>query len=183
MVSINLLPEEARKHASGRRSGLSAWLVPLATMCIVALVASTMTLRQIQDARSLDDEIHSLTREKEKYHSQVALIAQVEQQRDDLARRVEAARNLDIGRGTYVRELAALAGAIPANVWLTGVTQDSGANTVRIEGRALGPAPVFLLMHGLETSDVFDGISLEFLKKDPDQEQGSTSFVINSRTR
>jgi Tfp pilus assembly protein PilN len=181
LVNINLLPEEARRNASRRTTGLSAWMVPLIMAAAVGMVASMMTLRQAQDARALEQEIQSLTAEKQKYSHEVALIAEVEGRRNDLARRVEAATNLDTARGGYVRQLATLNDVLPANLWLTGVTQDPGAPTVRIEGRSLGPAPVFMLMRGLERSEPFEEVNLEYLKKDPDQEQGATAFVLTSR--
>lgn len=180
MVNINLLPEEARRHTT-TRSGVSPWLVPVAFTALLGITASTLTLRQIQDGRALDDEIRTLTGEKERYRSQVALISEVERKRDDLGRRVEAARSLDTGRGSYVRQLSTIDAVLPGNVWLTGVTQEPGIGVLRIEGRSLGPAPVFMLMQGLDRSESFDEVTLEYLKKDPDQEEGSTAFVLTSR--
>ena len=181
MVNINLLPEEARRNASGRRTGLPAWVIPAGMTAIVVLASSTMTLRQIQDARSLDEEIQSLSREKDKYQTEVALLAEVQARRDELSRRVEAAGALDTSRGTYVRQLSTLNDVLPANLWLTGVTEEQDGGSIRIEGRSLGPGPVFAFLRALEESEPFQGTSLEYLKKDPDQEQGATAFVFTVR--
>lgn len=181
MININLLPEEARRTTSVRTAGLPGWVVPAGMTGLVMLVASTLTLRQIQDARSLDEEIQSLSREKEKYGTEVALLAEVQAKRDELSRRVQAATALDTARGTYVRELSTLNDVLPANLWLTGVTEEQDGGSMRIEGRSLGPGPVFSFMRGLEASAPFQGTSLEYLKKDPDQEQGATAFVLTVR--
>jgi Tfp pilus assembly protein PilN len=181
VVNINLLPEEARKAAYGKRTSLPAWLAPVGMGALVALAATTMTLRQVQELRSLQQEITTLGAEKEKYSQQVALLEDVQQKKDELERRVEAARQLDRGRGTYVSQLSALDAVLPSNVWLTTVTEEPGSRMVRIEGRSLSPLSVFALMRGLEQCEPFGDVSLEYLKKDPDQEMGATAFVLTSR--
>lgn len=176
MININLLAPEDRSGGHASRAGVPPWLAPAAGGLLLALAVSSLTLKQLQEARLVGEEIAQLEREKERYSRQLSLIADVTRQRDDLTNRLRAAQSLETGRGYRVEVMVAVLQALPPSLWLSTLEEQGGR--VRITGRAVSAMSVFEFMSGLETSASFDSVTLTYLKRDPEIDGGASDFLI-----
>lgn len=176
MININLLPPEDRSGGGVSRVGVPPWLVPAGGGLALALLVSSLTLKQIQDMSATREEIGQLEREKDRYARQLSLIQDVTRQKDDLTNRLRAAQALDTGRGYRVEVMVGVLQALPPSLWLATLEEQGGR--VRITGRAVNTMSVFEFMTGLETSATFDHVTLTYLKRDPEIDGGAADFLI-----
>ena len=181
MININLLPPEERAGGSGR-GGPPPWMIPAGVGLALALVVTSLTLRQVQEIRALRAEIVELEEEKTKYNRQLAMIADVSRRHDDLSRRLQAAQSLNIRRGDQVRVMTDLVGAIPSRLWLVSFREEA-AGRARIEGRALSLLSVFEFMQDLEQAPSFHDVALTYLKRDVAIDGGTAEFMVEATVR
>lgn len=162
MIRINLLPHEER--ASKRKislptiSGGAVLWVTLGLIVYGGAVAGIWTL-QSQKINEYETKIQALNEESARLAPQLAKIRKLQKEREEVNKRLSVIASLDKDRYLRVRMMNDLCTNVPANCWLTGVTE-SGGSKVNIEGVTFSNFIIADLMTSLEGSGRFKQVAL-----------------------
>jgi Tfp pilus assembly protein PilN len=158
VTRVNLLraPSVRRRRSEpfrARRSGVLASAVAL-TMLLGALGSCAWGLHR--ETARLDDQIARARVKASRLRFLVAREDAVDHASQLLRIHVDALEELGRARRGRVRVLEAIREALPADCWLTAVTDEAG-DAVRIEGRAPALSSLFAFVARLDQTGVFRG--------------------------
>jgi len=158
VTRVNLLraPSARRRRSEPfrrRRSGVLACAVALTTV-LGALGSCAWGLHH--ETARLDDQIARARLKASRLRLLVAREDAIDHASQLLRVHVDALEDLHRARRARVRVLEAIREAVPADCWLTGITDEPG-DAVRIEGRAPAISSLFAFVARLEQTGVFGG--------------------------
>ena len=188
MIRVNLLGTKEPSSAGpviepgfggGETSEKKGIVAGVAIMGLAVGAVAVQWLSATRAINQLDESINQLTQEKARL---APIIAQVEEYQAKLAELEEKERlieRLKSEREGPVRMLDALSGELPDFVWLTELTQRSGA--VTIDGMAASLVSVADYIRKLEDSDWFQNVELVDASVNRRQEQEFTEFQLRTQ--
>ena len=161
MIRINLLPwREEQRRQQQRQFGLLALLLTLLTLLVIGWIHLyyQQQLAQQQRRNSL------LQREIALVDAQIAEIAQLDQQQQQLLARMVVIEQLQSNRPGIVYLFEELVRAVPDGLYLTRLQQQG--ETLQIEGVAQSHARVSTLLQALEQSEWFTAPQLAYIQSE-----------------
>ncbi len=179
MIRINLLPPEDR--AKKRELHLPEMSTVYLVAAVVVFVVSILSVSMIQDHRvkSLEEKIRVATEESKKLAPQLAKIKQITREREEVDRRLALITSLDRNRYFRVKLLNDVGFKVPANCWLTNVTENS-QNNFSIDGIAFSNYTIADMISNLEASPVFTRVDLTVAEKGIINDREVMKFTLSA---
>jgi len=180
MARINLLPWREEQRRELQRQFMSKLLIT----CVVSVVAVFAVIgfydQKISHQQSRNELIKSETR---KLESKITRIDELERTRARLISRKQVIERLQASRSTTVELLDKLAKSIPVGVTLTSIRQQGPV--LALLGNSQSNARVSAYLKELESSDLFIGPQLTFVKSAPNPATATEpyQFSINVKLR
>lgn len=178
MIRINLLPPEVRGGQDESHGGIwvFAGLGAAAALLLVLGFAYSLqshTMSELRDEtanlealaakyKPLIERVNALTRERRELEAKIAVIAQLDEERDFRVRLLE-----DLNRN------------MPQYAWLTKFTE-SGGSTAEIMGKTFSNLVVSDFMTGLERSKLYDVVDLSVAKRGEVGEREVVEFKLTA---
>jgi type IV pilus assembly protein PilN len=164
MIRINLLPEEDRaKKKELRLPEMSTVYLIAAVVIFIAAIVVTSTV-QGHKVRSLESKIEEAKEESRKLAPQLAKIKQITREREEVNRRLSLITSLDRHRYYRVKLLNDISYKLPANCWLTDVSELS-PNNFAISGITFSNFTVADMMSNLEKSQLISSVDLKIAER------------------
>jgi len=158
MIRINLLPYRPERRKNQIVQHL-AWLFASVGLVAALLVAvNTYENGQLAD---LQTEFGQLQAQNVELKKKIGKIANLNVLRADVERKLELVDKLQQGRFDSLKTLFGLSEAVPENVWLTNISDNSGQ--LKISGLGESNKAVANFMRALDESPLFDSISLQLI--------------------
>jgi len=181
VINVNLLPKEERSvaPAAAIQAPRTKFLVPLAAAIAVLVPIGTLFVHQEMRLQSLQRDIQLAEQESATLRPRVARVQELEQQRDDLLRRLDLVHTLNQERTLAVRLLDELAHHVPANLWLTRMTP-TGSSAMTLEGITFTPIVLSDLMRSLDESRMYRNVDLTVAERTQIGEQKVVKFTITA---
>lgn len=182
MIRINLLPSEER--ASKRKislptiSGGAVLWVTLGVIVYGGAVAGIWTL-QSQKIKDYETKIQALNEESARLAPQLAKIRKLQQEREEVNKRLAVIAALDKDRYLRVRMMNDMCLNVPDNCWLTEVTENSGTR-VSIEGVTFSNFIIADFMTSLESSGRFQQVALVKAQEGNIEDVRVVQFALNA---
>jgi type IV pilus assembly protein PilN len=162
MIRINLLPSEERKATRKISlptiSGGAVLWVTLGLVVYCGAVAGIWTL-QSRKINDYETKITALKEESARLAPQLAKIRKLQSEREEVNKRLAVIASLDKDRYLRVRMMNDMCVNVPANCWLTEVTE-AGGTRVTVEGVTFTNFIIADFMTSLEESGRFSQIAL-----------------------
>jgi len=162
MIRINLLPNDdrssKRKISLPTVSGGAILWVSLGVFVYAGAVAGIWVL-QSKKINDYETRIQALKEESARLAPQLARIRQLQQEREEVNKRLGIIATLDKDRYLHVRLMNDLAVNVPDNCWLTEMTE-SGGNGVTIDGITFSNFIIADFMTSLGASGRFTNVEL-----------------------
>jgi type IV pilus assembly protein PilN len=175
MLKINLLPVRQLKKRAKAKKQLLGMLVLFVT--ILACLAAVEVL-QAQKIKSLEAEISALNKKKASYTPTLNKIAQLQKEREELARKTEIINTLKAESSLTVRVLDEVATKIDKQrMWLEALQQQKNALT--LSGVALDNQTVAQFMERLKESPFVKDVTLSNSSQKVVSGRNLKSFELN----
>lgn len=161
MIRINLLPREekgARRAPVTFKAG--DLVIPLGALVAAVLFMTGAMLSQRSRSTALSHSIADVEAQSRSLAPQIDRVNRLAQERAELDLRVGIITKLEKGRTQSVRLMDELARCVPDHLWLSAVTQETGAQ-IHLEGSTFSNLVVSDLMSRLERSPMFANVELE----------------------
>jgi type IV pilus assembly protein PilN len=162
MIRINLLPSDERskrrKISLPTISGGSMLWVSMGILVYAGAVAGIWVL-QSRKITEYETKIQALKEESARLAPQLARIRKLQQEREEVNKRLAIIAALDKDRYLRVRMMNDLAGTLPDNCWVTQVNE-TGGSKVTMEGVTFSNFIIADLMTSLERSGRFTDVAL-----------------------
>ncbi len=156
MITINLLPvRETRKRESERKSVVILGSVLAGTFAVIVAAHVAISskvgrvMSQIQATQAEIDELSTV----------IGDVASFKKDKEEIEEKLAVIRELDANRGGPVRILDEIASRLPEKLWLTRLSQESGALT--LEGLSIDNETIATYMTRLAQSPYLSNIELE----------------------
>jgi type IV pilus assembly protein PilN len=164
MIRINLLPEEDR--AKKKELHLPEMSTVYLIAAVVIFIAAIMVTGSIQrhKVRDLETRIEVAKEESRKLAPQLAKIKQITREREEVNRRLSLITSLDRHRYYRVKLLNDISFKLPANCWLTDISEQS-PNNFTINGITFSNFTVADMMTNLERSSLVTGVDLKVAER------------------
>jgi type IV pilus assembly protein PilN len=179
MIRINLLPAEDRtKKREIRLPEMgTVWLV----VAIVGFFASIVTISSVQrhKVRVLESKIEAAREESRQLAPQLAKIKQITREREEVDRRLALIASLDRNRYFRVQLLNDISFKLPANCWLTDISEQS-PNNFNLDGIAFSNYTVADMMKNLEGSPLVTSVDLRVAEKGEIKEREVMKFSLSA---
>jgi len=159
MIKINPLPREdipAQRHIKLPNLGN---LAPVALLVVVLVGLTVVYVYQNRQIANLEAIIAEEEQESRRLAPEIAKIKRLNQQRDDLNKRLDAISTLDRDRYFRVHLLDELNRSLPEHTWLTKF-EDVGGDRYAIEGVTFTNFQVSDLLQNLDRSPYFTAVNL-----------------------
>ncbi len=182
MIRVNLLPH-SNARAARRGSGGPVFdkmkIIPVSTLAVVLTGCMAVLMLQSAREKSLEHEVAVARAEAEKYKKTIALIDEMVRKENELNRRLDIVRQLDLNRFRTVTVLDEMAKRVPNYLWLTSVKEVAG-NKLAIDGLAFSNLVISDLMTNLEGSNVFQDVDLSVAKRKEVEKQSVVGFTLTT---
>ncbi len=179
MIKINLVPSEDRvkKHQFHLPEMSTVYLV----VGIVIFFAAIVVIGVVQHhkVRVLENKMELAKEESKKLAPQLAKIKQIMKEREEVDRRLDIITSLDRYRYFRVKLLNDLSFKIPANCWLTDLTELS-PNNFNIDGIAFTNYTVADMITNMEASPVFTKVDLRIAEKGKIKDREVMKFGLSA---
>lgn len=185
MIRVNLLPHSnakaaRRAHSGGGGFGLDKMkIIPVSSLAVVLTGCLAVLMLQSAREKSLEHEVAVARAEAEKYKKTIALIDEMVRKENELNRRLDIVRQLDMNRFRTVTVLDEMAKRVPNYLWLTSVKEVAG-NKLAIDGLAFSNLVISDLMTNLEGSNVFQDVDLSVAKRKEVEKQSVVGFTLTT---
>jgi len=182
MIRINLLPAEGRKRSRkialpSVSGGAVVWTV--VAVGIYAAVVFSISALQARTIKEYDKKIEVAKEESAKLAPQLAKIRKLTREREEVSKRLNIIATLDRDRYLRVALLNDLSMSVPANCWLTKVTE-AGGTRVSVEGITFSNFTIADLMSNMEKSDRFANVALKVAEEGEIEGHKVVKFSLNS---
>ncbi|MFH1372989.1 MAG: PilN domain-containing protein [bacterium] len=137
MIEINLLPKEYLKKSLSFSLG-KAGLYAIIGVAGVALMLIGITVYQIHQISSLEDNIESAQRRAAMLEKDIQLVDALTDVKYKITDRMTAVERLDSHRSSWVRILEDVARNVPEFVWLGHFKEEPLVDSAAIAGQAAG---------------------------------------------
>ena len=183
MIKINLLPAEdkksKRKISLPSISGGAVLWTAVVLIGYVAIVLSISAL-QIKTLKEYEGKIEEAKEESARLAPQLAKIRKLTKEREEVNRRLGIIASLDRDRYLRVQMMDDLSSQLPANCWLTRVSEQGGTQ-VTIEGITFSNYIIADFMNNIDKSLRFDDTALKIAEEGDIEEHDVIKFTLNSR--
>ena len=183
MIRINLLPSEDRKTTRRIKlpsiSGSGALWTVVVVGAYAAILLSISAL-QAKSIKELDGKIIEAKEESARLAPQLAKIRKLTREREEVNRRLGVIASLDRDRYLRVRVMNDLSTKLPANCWLTNVTESSGTG-VTIEGVTFSNYIIADFMNNIDKSGLFEDTTLRIAEEGVIEDFDVIKFTLNTR--
>jgi type IV pilus assembly protein PilN len=179
MIRINLLPEEDRaKKKELHLPEMSTVYLIAAVVIFIAAIAVTSTV-QGHKVRSLESRIEEAKEESRKLAPQLAKIKQITKEREEVNRRLNLITSLDRHRYYRVKLLNDISYKLPANCWLTDISELS-PNNFTINGITFSNFTVADMMSNLENSPLVSSVDLKIAERGTIKKREVMKFSLST---
>lgn len=179
MIRINLLPAEDRaKKKELHLPEMSTVYVVAAIVIFIAAVGLTSTIQR-HKVRSLEKKIEVAKEESRKLAPQLAKIKQITKEREEVNRRLNLITSLDRHRYYRVKLLNDISYKLPANCWLTGISELS-PNNFAIDGITFSNFTVADMMSNLENSTLITAVDLKIAERGQIKKREVMKFSLSA---
>ena len=159
MLQINLLPvREARRKGDLRQYAMQVLLVMIVTVGAIALVHSRLS-DQIDRAQA---RVRQMQNDIDQFKPQLEQVAAFKKRKSELEKKIDVIDGLDRARSGPVRVLAELSSRTPDRLWLTDLTTQG--NAISLKGQSLDNELVALFLRELGESPYFAEVDLDSTK-------------------
>lgn len=183
MIRINLLPSDER---SSRRkislptiSGGAVLWVSLGVFVYAGAVAGIWVL-QTRKISEYQTKITALKEESARLAPQLARIRKLQEEREEVNKRLAIIASLDKDRYLRVRMMNDIAATVPDNCWVTEVNE-KGGSLVTIEGVTFSNFIIADLMTSLESSGRFTDVTLVKAEEGDIESVRVVKFDLNAK--
>jgi type IV pilus assembly protein PilN len=183
MIRINLLPsDERKKKRTVSLPSISGGAVMWLSAVFVVYVGALFGVWALQ-ARTIKDYDAKITEAKEesaRLAPQLAKIRKLTAEREEVNRRLSVIASLDRDRYLRVKMLNELSLDLPANCWITELTEQGGTR-ITIDGVTFSNFIVADLMTNMESSEEFSDVALIIAEEGNIDETKVLKFTLNSK--
>jgi type IV pilus assembly protein PilN len=179
MIRINLLPPEERAKKRELRLPEMSTIYLAAGVAVFVVAITTTSMIQNHKIRDLKKKIEVANEESKKLAPQLAKIKQITKEREEVNRRLDLITSLDRNRYFRVKLLNDIGMKLPANCWLTNITELS-PNNFSIDGIAFSNYTVADMMSNLQRSPVFTNVDLNVAEKGEIEKREVMKFSLNA---
>lgn len=174
MIRINLLPFRAARTKENVRRQVSIFIL-LIILMVAAMGAYSIQLN-IKEANS-EDKLKGIKTELTKYTAKAKEVDKIMKKNKVLQKKIDVINDLELTRKEPVRLFESLTDVIvEERMWLTNF--DAQGNNVVLKGIALDEITVADFTKRLQTSSMFTGVVLKFLKHTTQNKIAMKSFEI-----
>jgi len=164
MIRINLLPAEDRaKKKELHLPEMSTVYLAAAVIVFIGAMVVTGTVQR-HKVRDLEKKIEVAKEESRKLAPQLAKIKQITMEREEVNRRLSLITSLDRHRYYRVKLLNDISFKLPANCWLTDISEHS-PNNFTIDGITFSNFTVADMMSNLEDSPLVTSVDLKIAER------------------
>ena len=183
MIRVNLLPQESKKARRSFRmpsvsGGVMVWTVVV--LVLYAGVVFSVSALQVKKLGELEHKINDAKEESARLAPQLAKIRKLTKEREEVNRRLGIIASLDRDRYLRVQMMNEISTNVPANCWLTAVTEQGGSS-VTLEGVTFPNYIIADLMNNLEKSKRFGVTSLKVAEEGDIEQHRVIQFTLNSQ--
>ena len=187
MIQINLLPkdEQVPEPRLTMRVPRARVVLPVIVGAAVLLPLGGMYAMQRARISSLRADIGQAELEMRRLQPQIDRINQLTKEREELNLRLSVIQGLTRDRYLPVMMLDEMADEVPDYLWYTRVAA-SGPGQLTVEGLTFSNLMIAELMTRMESSELFDGVSLvvaERPKQNADKRRPLLEFTLTARVK
>ena len=175
MIRINLLPFRAARKKENIRRQVSIFLLSLILVLSVLFVGNYILGMMVNGVKK---DIEKANAELKKYNEINEEIARIKKTLENLQKKMDVIKRLELNRHAPVRLLDTLTKmVVPKRMWFTRLEEKDTA--VKIDGIALDNKTVADFMVRLQGSGLFKDVNLKTLKQKEFEGNNLKSFQIN----
>ncbi len=183
MIRINLLPSDDRKKSRkislpSVSGGAVLWVLVITGVYFGALFS--ISALQHRTIKSYEKKILEAKEESARLAPQLAKIRRLTKEREEVNRRLGIIASLDRDRYLRVQMMNDLSVGVPANLWVTKVTEQGGSR-MTVEGITFSNFTVADFMNNLEKSQHFTDVALQVAEEGEIDDVKVLKFTLNSR--
>lgn len=179
MIRINLLPREERQVRRSIQLPKVGAIMPVLALLLVAALFTAFSVVQAMQVSRLKSDIARAEREAERLRPQIQTINELTQKREEVTRRLNVITQLDKTRLWRVRLVDELSKCVPDHLWLTSY-EETGPNTVKVEGVTFSNLIVADFMSRLEASPLYGNVDLVVAEKGTIDQRNVVKFTITA---
>ena len=179
MIRINLLPREERQVRRSIQLPKVGAIMPVLALLLVAALFTAFSVVQAMQVSRLKSDIARAEREAERLRPQIQTINDLTQKREEVTRRLNVITELDKTRLWRVRLVDELSKCVPDHLWLTSY-EETGPNTVKVEGVTFSNLIVADFMSRLEASPLYGNVDLVVAEKGTIDQRNVVKFTITA---
>jgi type IV pilus assembly protein PilN len=179
MIRINLLPREERQVRRSIQFPKVGAIMPVLALLLVAALFTAFSVVQAMQVSRLKSDIARAEREAERLRPQIQTINELTSKREELTRRLNVITELDKTRLWRVRLVDELSKCVPEHLWLTSY-EETGPNTVKVEGVTFSNLIVADFMSRLEASPLYGNVDLVVAEKGTIDQRNVVKFTITA---
>ena len=179
MIRINLLPREERQVRRSIQFPKVGAIMPVLALLLVAALFTAFSVVQAMQVSRLKSDIARAEREAERLRPQIQTINELTQKREEVTRRLNVITQLDKKRLWRVRLVDELSKCVPDHLWLTSY-EETGPNTVKVEGVTFSNLIVADFMSRLEASPLYGNVDLVVAEKGTIDQRNVVKFTITA---
>jgi type IV pilus assembly protein PilN len=179
MIRINLLPREERQVRRSIQLPKVGAIMPVLALLLVAALFTAFSVVQAMQVSRLKSDIARAEREAERLRPQIQTINELTQKREEVTRRLNVITELDKTRLWRVRLVDELSKCVPDHLWLTSY-EETGPNTVKVEGVTFSNLIVADFMSRLEASPLYGNVDLVVAEKGTIDQRNVVKFTITA---
>ena len=179
MIRINLLPREERQVRRSIQLPKVGAIMPVLALLLVAALFTAFSVVQAMQVSRLKSDIARAERESERLRPQIQTINELTQKREEVTRRLNVITQLDKTRLWRVRLVDELSKCVPDHLWLTSY-EETGPNTVKVEGVTFSNLIVADFMSRLEASPLYGNVDLVVAEKGTIDQRNVVKFTITA---
>lgn len=172
MIRINLLPYRAQRRQTQILQHLA---VALGSIVLVLLLLGAVHAWKATELSSLEDEYRQLKQQNDALKKKIGELANLDQLRADVQGKLNAVDKLQKGRFHTLNTLHELSKVIPANVWITSISDSNGQ--LSLSGLGESNKAVANFLRALDESPLFGAVQLQVISR---QQIGSISVRLFS---
>ncbi len=158
MIRINLLPYRPERRKNQILQHL-AWL--FGSVGVVAALLLAANMYGNGELEDLQTEFGQLQAQNIVLKKKIGKIRNLDVLRSDVERKLALVDKLQQGRFETLKTLAALSAAIPENVWLNSIVDNSG--NLKLKGLGESNKAVANFMRSLDQKPLFGNIALQLI--------------------
>lgn len=179
MIRINLLPRDERQVRRSFQFPKVGAIMPVLVLLLVAALFTGFSVVQAMQVSRLKADIARATAEAEKLRPQIQTIQELTKKREELTKRLNVITELDKTRLWRVRLVDELSKCVPDHLWLTNY-EETGPNTVQVEGVTFSNLLVADMMSRLEASPLYGNVDLIVAEKGTIDQRSVVKFKITA---